>query len=117
MHSPDWDVEPDPKVQIQVFLVTAAKLVNDRDTPAEPDSSEDNIPALVDPASISKAHFRKAIQDSGRNPIYDRSCGGRPPCRQLEIDVYFGVKEGATGQEHHHAVVKLFGAYHRFTPY
>ena len=80
---PDREGESDPKAQVQIFLVTAAKLVNDRETSADAANVDDDLPPLVDPASVSNADFRKAFQDRGR-----------PPPRQLEIDVYAGVREG-----------------------
>ena len=66
---PDWEGESDPKAQVQIFLVTAAKLVNDRETSADAANVDDDLPPLVDPASVSKADLRKAIQDSVKNPI------------------------------------------------
>ena len=90
----DWEGGSDPKAQVEIFLVTAARLANDREGSADAAKVDDDLPPLVDPASIGKADFRKAIQDSVKNPIYDRSRGGRPPSHQLEIDVYVGVKEG-----------------------
>ena len=80
---PDWEGESDSKAQVQIYLVIGAKLVNDRETSAAAANVDDDLPPLVDPASISKADFRKAFQDRGR-----------PPPRQLEIDVYAGVREG-----------------------
>ena len=95
---PDCEGESDSKAHVQIYLVTAAKLVNDRETSADAANVDDDLPPLFDPASVSKADFRKAMQDSVKNPIYDRSRGGRPPSRQLEIDVYVGVKSGPDGQ-------------------
>ena len=37
----EWEGESDPKAQVQIFLVTAAKLVNDRDA-----STDDDLPPL-----------------------------------------------------------------------
>ena len=75
----DWESGSDAKAQAQIFLVTAAKLINDREDSADAAKVDDDLPPLVDPASVSKADLRKAIQDSVQNPIYDRSRGGRPP--------------------------------------
>ena len=74
-----WESGSDPKAQVQIVLVTAAKLVNDREDSADAAKDNDDLPPLVDPASVSKADLCKAIQDSVQNPIYDRSRGGRPP--------------------------------------
>ena len=92
---PEWYGVADVEAQKQVFLVTAAKLVNEEDR-VEKDM-EQSPPSLKDPATISKREFRIALQDSIARPIYDRSRGGRPPSRQLEVDVYVGVVEGERG--------------------
>ena len=112
---PEWYGEADPTVQIEVFLVTAAKLVNAEDCPEE--GGEGEPPPLRDPATISKVEFREALQDSIAQPIYTHGRGGRPPSRTLELDVYVGVKEGKSGEQHHHAALKLFAAKHRFLPF
>ena len=39
---PDWESESDPKAQVQIFLVTAAKLVNDRGTLADAANVDDD---------------------------------------------------------------------------
>ena len=100
----DWEGGSDPKAQVQIFLVTAAKLVNDREDSADAAKVDDDVPPLVDPASVSKDDLRKAIQDSVQNPIYDvvvhiccrafwhncssgrwalqRNCLGAPTCRK-----------------------------------
>ena len=112
---PEWFGEADAEKQNRVFLVTAAKLVNESDhLEAAGDSKP---PPLRDPATITKLEFRKALQDSIENPMYDRARGGRPPSRSLELDVYMGVKEGILGQQHHHAAVKLHDAHQRFLPF
>ena len=102
---PDWYGTADPATQNQVFLVTAAKLVNHEDQ-LEGGGGEGALPRLKHPAKISKVEFRTALQDSIANPIYDCSRGGRPASRTLELDVYMGVKEGKCGEEHHHAAIK-----------
>ena len=112
---PDWYGEADAEQQNQVFLVSAAKLVNEKD---EVKANEDpKPPPLRDPASITKEEFRKAMQDSIPHPMYDRKRGGRPPSRTLELDFYMGVKEGSADEQHHHAALKLHAAKHRFLPF
>ena len=112
---PEWYNASDSKAQLQVFLVTAAKLVNDEEHASE--DAADSLPPLVDPCTLSKAAFHQAITDGLENPIYERSRGGRPPSRKIELDTYVGVAEGKAGEHHHHAVVKLFGVNHRFLPF
>ena len=112
---PEWYGVADDEAQNQVFLVTAAKLVNEEDK-VEMDG-EQQPPPLKDPATITKLEFRKAIQDSVANPMYDRSRGGRPPTRCLEVDVYVGVMEGELEKQHHHAALSLFTGNHRFLPF
>ena len=112
---PDWYGESNKESNNQVYLVTAAKLVNENDQIEL--VGENAPPPLKDPASISKLEFRTALQDSIANPIYDRRRGGRPPTRKLEVDVYVGVMEGETGQQHHHVALRLFDAKHRFLPF
>ena len=112
---PDWYGEANAEQQNQVFLVTAAKLVNEAD---EVRAVEDQKPPpLRDPACITKEEFREALQDSIQNPMYDHKRGGRPPSRTLELDLYVGVKEGSAGEQHHHAALKLHAAKHRFLPF
>ena len=89
---PEWFDEADSEAQNEVFLVTGAKLLNDRDEPEDID--EKSPPPLKDPATTSKAEFRKALQDSIANPIYNHKRGGRPAIKALELDFYMGVKEG-----------------------
>ena len=112
---PDWYGESNEESQNQVYLVTAAKLVNEKEQVEH--VGEQAPPPLKDPASISKLEFRTALQDSIANPIRDRKRGGRPSTRTLELDVYMGVMEGELGKQHHHAALKLFDANHRFLPF
>ena len=59
---PDWYGEANAEQQNQVFLVTAAKLVNEAD---EVRAVEDQKPPpLRDPACITKEEFRESLQDS-----------------------------------------------------
>ena len=113
--SPAWYGEADGLAQNQVFLVTAAKLVNEENK--DEGTGGQMLPPLKDPSTITKVQFRAALQDSIANPVYDQKNGGRPPTRSLELDVYVGVVEGKTGEEHHHAALKLFAANHRFLPF
>ena len=85
---PDWYGEANGELQNEVFLVTAAKLVNERDR-AE-NALEVKLSPLRDPATLSKLEFRTALQDSIANPIYEHKRGGRPPTRALGLDVYVG---------------------------
>ena len=112
---PDWYGEADGVLQKQIFLVTAAKLVDEKDHLEK--AGELKPPPLRNPANVSKVEFRTALQDSVANPMYEHKQGGRPPTRALELDVYVGVKEGKPGEQHHHAAVKLFDAKHRFLPF
>lgn len=112
---PDWYEEEDAEAQIQVYLVTASKLVEE--VAAVQDASEQTPLPLRDPSTISKLEFRRALQDSISNPIYKHVRGGRPPTRTMELDVYVGVKEGSLGDQHHHAAVKLYRTKHRFLPF
>ena len=112
---PDWYGESNEESQNQVYLVTAAKLVNEKEDVEH--AGGDAPPPPKDPASISKMEFRKALQDSIANPIRDGRRGGRPPTRTLEIDVYVGAMEGELGRQHHQAALKLFDAKHRFLPF
>ena len=112
---PEWYGESDPTAQNQVFLVTAAKLVNAEDNPGQ--GGDGVPPPLRDPATLSKRDFREALQDSIAQPMYTHARGGRPPSRTLALDLYVGVKEGKIGEQHHHAAVKLFDANHRFLPF
>ena len=59
---PDWYGEANGELQNEVFLVTAAKLVNEKDR-AE-NALEVKLPPLRDPATLSKLEFRTALQDS-----------------------------------------------------
>ena len=98
---PAWLGEADAEKQNQVVLVTAAKLVNEKD---DVETVGDSKPLpLRDPASITKLEFRKALQDSVQNPMHDLKRGGRPSSRAFELDVYMGVKEGSAEEQHHHA--------------
>ena len=109
---PDWYGEANAESQNQVFLVTAAKLVNEED---QTQNVEDETPPpLRNPSTITKLEFRAALQDAIANPMYEHKRGGRPPTRKLELDVYVGVMEGELGEKHHHAALKLFEGNHRF---
>ena len=80
----DWYDVPDEKARLQNYLISAAKLVNDED------NTTSEVP-LQAPAKIAKEQFQAALFDSFNNPIYGF---GRPRTRPVELDVYFGVKEG-----------------------
>ena len=112
---PDWYGDSDEQSQLQVYLVTAAKLVDDNDHVEN--VGELKPPPLRDPATVSKLEFRTALQDNIANPIYEKKRGGRPPTRTLDLEVYVGVKEGEPEEQHHHAALKLFEAQHRFLPF
>lgn len=80
---PDWfDKAPDEYVQLHVYLVTAAKLVNDEDTVQDP--------PLKDPAELDKQQFHEALLDSLANPV---SCPGRGRRKSAEVslDIHKGV--------------------------
>ena len=64
---PEWFGEVNLVAQNEVFLVTAAKLLNDQDD-AE-DIEDQRPPPLKDPAALSKGEFRKALEDSIANPL------------------------------------------------
>jgi hypothetical protein len=112
---PDWFGEANTEAQQEVYLVTAAKLVNDKDQPES--IGEQSPPPLRDPASLSKSEFRAALQDSIANPMYSHKRGGRPATRALELDFYMGVKEGKLEEQHHHAAIKLFEVKRSFLPF
>ena len=112
---PDWYGEANAESQTQVFLVTAAKLVNEEDQTENVEDEEP--PPLRNPSTITKLEFRTALQDAIANPMYEHKRGGRPPTRKLELDVYVGVMEGNLGEKHHHAALKLFEGNHRFLPF
>jgi len=103
---PDWYNEADDKARLQNYLVTAAKLVNEEDTSADP--------PLRDPAKLTKEEFKEALFDSFANPIYGT---GRPRSRTVELDVYFGVVEGPVDSSHHHAGVSFYKQEHIFLPF
>ena len=111
---PEWFGEVNLVAQNEVFLVTAAKLLNDQDD-AE-DIEDQRPPPLKDPAALSKGEFRKALEDSIANPLYQHKRGGRNATHTPELEFYMGVKEGKPGEQHHHAAIKLF-AKHRFLPF
>ena len=94
---PDWYTEPDDKAQLMVYLVTAAKLVNEEDLEADP--------PLRDPAMIGKGEFHAAVVDSLANPV---SIGpGRKRSKEVELDTYLGVMEGPAAAGHHHAGLRF----------
>ena len=109
---PDWLDESDPESQNEVFLVTAAAVLSDKD-------QEDGDP-LRDPSQVSKEEFQAALFDSISNPIYEQKRGGRPPSLTAKLDVYVGVKEPhklRPQTQHHHAVLKFLKSKHRFLPF
>ena len=78
LETPDWFDEPDEAAQSEVFLVTAASIVNDQD-------KEDGAP-LRDPSAATKEDFQKALFDSIENPIYEQKRGGRPPTQTPQLE-------------------------------
>lgn len=105
---PLWYGEADAQKQLEVYLVTAAKLVNDED--------EDSDPPLKDPAKITKKQFREALFDSLANPVAAAK-RGRPRQKQAELDIYIGVMEGPAKAGHHHAGLKFYNQKHTFLPF
>ena len=104
---PDWYDAPDEKAQLAVYLVTAAKLVNEEDLQSDP--------PLRDPARISKPEFHAALLDSLANPV---ACGaGRRRTTETALDTYFGVMEGPTDAGHHHAGLRFHKQKHSFNPF
>ena len=104
---PDWYDAADDKAQLAVYLVTAAKLVNEEDLQSSP--------PLRDPARISKQEFHKAVIDSLANPV---ACGvGRRRTKETELDTYIGVMEGPAGAGHHHAGLRFHKQKHSFNPF
>ena len=84
---PDWYDVPDGTARLMNYLVTASKLLHEEDVVADP--------PLRDPADITKAEFKSALMDSIANPVPIQSrSGGRPRTLAVELDIYFGVKEG-----------------------
>ena len=104
---PDWYTEPDNKVQLMVYLVTAAKLVNEEDCEADP--------PLRDPANITKQEFHEAVMDSLANPICVGA--GRKRSKPVELDTYLGVIEGLAAAGHHHAGLRFHKQKHSFNPF
>ena len=104
---PDWYTEPDDKAQLMVYLVTAAKLVNEEDLEADP--------PLRDPAMIGKGEFHAAVVDSLANPV---SIGpGRKRSKEVELDTYLGVMEGPAAAGHHHAGLRFHKQKHSYNPF
>ena len=58
---PDWYDAADDKAQLAVYLVTAAKLVNEEDLQSSP--------PLHEPARLSKQEFHKVVIDSLAKPV------------------------------------------------
>ena len=104
---PAWYDVPDEKARLQNYLISAAKLVNDED------NTTSEVP-LQDPAKITKEQFQAALFDSFNNHIYGF---GRPRTRPVELDVYFGVKEGPEQASHHHAGISFYKQEHQFLPF
>ena len=106
---PEWYSSGDGKVQLPIYLVTAAKLVNAEDVVSEP--------PLRDPAKIAKQQFHDALMNSLANPVVASSKGGRPRVIAVELDTYIGVMEGTEGSQHHHAGLRFNQQKQSFLPF
>ena len=95
---PDCYDEPDDNARLQNDLVTAAKLLNAEDTISDP--------PLRDPSKLSKEEFPKSLFDSLSNPMFASS--GRPRERSVDLDIYYGVKEGPDVSAHQHAGISFY---------
>ena len=76
------------------------------------DNTTSEVP-LQDPAKITKEKFQAALFDSFNNHIYGF---GRPRTWPVELDVYFGVKEGLEQASHHDAGISFYYQEHQFLP-
>ena len=102
---PDWYGEACEKQQLDVCMVTAAKLVNEE--------SKTSDPPPQDPAKISKKEFHEGLMDSLANPVAI-SKGGRQRVNDVQLDVYLGVVEGPAKAGHHHTGLKFYQQKRRF---